>query len=254
MMGLYEFFYEYYYISLILQGGCIFHIVRNKRGFRWIYIVLFLPIIGSVIYIFSEFNNRKERSKIGNPIIPKKVQSLSIRKLEHNLSILDSFENKVDLADAYLQADRIQEAIDLYKDALQGPLANNPYANRKLAQAYFLNENYQQMVDLVQSKVIQSPEFDRTLVHMQYGLALERLDKIQEAEAELSKMNDRYSNFEMRFNLGQFYIRQDKIEKAAIVFEAMINDAKRLSRKEKSGEMQWIRMAKKELDGLQIPV
>jgi hypothetical protein len=51
--------------TVILQIVLAVHVVRTRRPFIWIFIILFFPLLGSLIYIIAELLPEWERS---NPL------------------------------------------------------------------------------------------------------------------------------------------------------------------------------------------
>ena len=50
-------------VTLVLIGVCIVHAVRNGHIFPWIYIIIFLPAIGSLIYLVAVIAPQLFRSR-----------------------------------------------------------------------------------------------------------------------------------------------------------------------------------------------
>src|SRR5215204_5904469 len=92
---------QYYAIIIVFQAICVIHCLKNKTSNNWIWLIVFLPLIGCLIYFFSEILTlsqiRNFQSGFGEMISP----SGSIKKLEDNLRFSDTFQNRVLLADAY---------------------------------------------------------------------------------------------------------------------------------------------------------
>lgn len=93
---------NYYYIVIILQAICVIHCLRKGKEQRWIWLIIFLPLIGCLVYIFTEMFSGNEiqqvQSGFGNILNP----AGKIKKLESQLKFSDTFKNRVTLADAYL--------------------------------------------------------------------------------------------------------------------------------------------------------
>lgn len=43
-----------YYIEICLQVVCAIHCMRQGTQGRWLWIIIFLPLVGCIIYIVSE--------------------------------------------------------------------------------------------------------------------------------------------------------------------------------------------------------
>src|ERR1700712_3263914 len=106
---------SYYYLIVALQAYCAFHSYRRGTLNKWIYLIIFLPLIGGIIYIYSEILSNRRFNKpnidVGAIINP----SGKIKKLEDELRFTDTFANKVKLADAYLETGQIDRAVELYR-------------------------------------------------------------------------------------------------------------------------------------------
>lgn len=103
------FFYNQYFyiITLGLQAICVFHCIRRGTQQKWIWLIVFLPIIGSVAYIFTEMFSGNEVQNLQSGIGAVFNPGGRIKKLEDNLRFSDTFNNRVMLADAYLSKGRI---------------------------------------------------------------------------------------------------------------------------------------------------
>ncbi|MDP9081009.1 MAG: PLDc N-terminal domain-containing protein [Bacteroidota bacterium] len=66
---------SYYYLVVILEIFCAIHCVRRGTQGKWLWIIIFLPLIGSLIYVYSEIlSNRSFRGPnidVGSVINPR---------------------------------------------------------------------------------------------------------------------------------------------------------------------------------------
>lgn len=237
----------FYYAEIALQGLCVFHCIRKGNQNKWIYIIVFLPVIGSIAYFFSEILPGLRRSRgpkvdIGAVINP----GGRIKKLEEKVRFADTFNNRIELADAYLAGGMTDKAIEVYENSLAGAFAENEHGNMQLATAYFAKERYEEVIKTVK-KVYKTHQFARSPVHVLYAKALEFDGKPDLAEAEFKQMKGRYSNFEQRYEYGLFLERADRVEEAAELFEQMIDEGPHLGSMERRNARVWLSKAKDEL-------
>jgi hypothetical protein len=237
----------YYYIPICLQAYCAIHCIRRGNQNKWIWIIVFLPLVGSLIYIYSEILSnrsiRKPQIDIGAVINP----GGKIRKLEEELKFTDTFNNKIRLADAYLAAGYTQKAIDLYESGLTGAFAENEYAIAQLAIAYFEQERYEEVIATLK-KIHKTPQFPRSKAHILYAKALENTGNTELAENEFKAMKGRYSNFEQRYEYGLFLLRADRPDDARQIFEQIQEEAPHLSSMEKRASRTWLAKSRDELN------
>src|SRR5829696_7536428 len=92
----------FYYITFGLQAICAIHCLRRGTQNKWIWIIIFLPLIGCIIYIFTEMFTGREMQEVQSGLGSLFNPSGRISRLEENLRFADTFQNRVILADAYL--------------------------------------------------------------------------------------------------------------------------------------------------------
>lgn len=236
-----------YYIILGLNIFCVVHMIRRGTLNKWIWLVIFIPIIGSLIYIYSEvLSNRNLINKptidIGSVLNP----GGKLKKLEDELQFTDTFANKVKLADAYLAAGYTDKAIDLYKSSLTGAFDENEYVLAQLILAYYEKGQYEDVIPLAK-KLYKLPQFARSKAHLLYALSLENIGKTELAEAEFKAMKGRYSYFEQRYQYGLFLTRQERDNDAWNIFTEMLNEEPHLGPVERKSNRIWLAKTKDEL-------
>ncbi len=242
--------FSYGYIIVGLQIFCAVHSYRRGTLNRWIFLIIFLPLIGSVIYIYSEaLSNRNNfRSTIKPTINVGAVLNPggNIKKLEEELRFTDTFANKVKLADAYLAAGLTDKAVDLYETSLTGAFAENEHVMMQLIAGYFEQGRYGEVIPLAK-KLYHLPQFPRSKAHILYAMSLENTGDTEQAENEFKSMKGRYSYFESRYQYGLFLMRAERYDDATKIFTDMLNEEPQLGNMEKRNNRQWFAKAKEEL-------
>lgn len=242
---------NFYYISVILQVICVLHCMRKGNQNKWIWIIVFLPVVGCIAYLFTEvITNRDVRnvqSGLGEIINP----SGSIRKLEANLQFADTFANRMALADAYLAAGFTDKAIDLYERSREGAFEENEHLIAQLIRAYDAKRQYNDIIVLAK-KIYNIPQFRGSHAHILYAKALEAGSKHAEAEKEFKMMGGRFSNYEGRYEYGLFLLRTNRHEEGRRMFSDMLSEASHLSPREKRFYRVWFAKAKEELRKMQV--
>lgn len=235
-----------YYITIGLQAICVIHCLRRGNQNKWIWVIVFLPVIGSLIYIFSEIVTGRQiqqvSSGVGSMINPRG----SVRKLEEQLRFSDTFQNRIALADAYLATGRTEDAIDLYEESLTGLFTENEHVAKQMIIAYARVKRYKDIIPLAQ-RIYRSPQFARSQAHMLYAMALEQTGNSQQAEKEFKMMSGRFSYFEARYQYGLFLMRAGRDDEAKQLFKDMVNEAGHMSARERRYSQAWINQAKEEL-------
>jgi hypothetical protein len=248
MFQLFRFLPSYLYvISIVLQIICVIHCIRHNNTQRWIFFIIFVPLIGCIAYFFTEIINTRDLGNVQSGLGTILNPTGRIRRLENNLKFSDTFNNRVMLADGYLGVGRVDEAIDLYTSSLTGAFTENDYVFRQLIVAYFIKQRYKDLIPLAQ-KIQNHPEFMRSRAHIQYACALGYVGDSQGAEREFRKMKARYSYFEARYEYGLFLLREGRQDEARQLFRDMTEEAPQLSARERRSNRAWILKAKEELN------
>lgn len=237
---------NFYYITLGLQLICVLHCIRKGNQQKWIWIIVFIPLVGCIVYIITEMFTGREihqvQSGIGSLINP----SGSIRKLESNLRFSDTFNNRMALADAYLATGQTDKAVELYESSYTGAFTENEQLLKQLVIAYSIQQRYQDVLPMAQ-KLYKTPQFARSQAHMLYAMALEKTGNTAQAEKEFKLMNVRYSHFEPRYQYGLFLQRARRLQEAKDIFTGMIDESSHLSSRERNSNRVWFNKAKEEL-------
>ncbi|AUC86421.1 hypothetical protein CW731_14530 [Polaribacter sp. ALD11] len=143
------------------------------------------------------------------------------------MAFSNTFQNKINLADAYLQNKDFENAILNYEKALQGNFKDEPYTLNKLITCYFEIKNFDKVISYSE-KINLERDFKDTFYF--YGLALEQKGFVEKAENQLIKIDKRYSNYEQRIEFSNFYIRNNKEEKAKEILLEIIDELKSMSK------------------------
>jgi hypothetical protein len=236
----------FYYITIGLQAICVLHCLKKGNQNKWIWIIVFLPVIGCLIYLFTEVFTDRQISEVSSGVASVLNPRGSVRKLEEQLRFSDTFQNRVALADAYLANGRTADAIDLYEQSFTGLFTENEHLLKQLIIAYSIVKRYEDIIPLAQ-KIYRTPQFARSRVHMLYAMALEHTGNSQLAEKEFKMMNVRFSNYEPRYQYGLFLLRIGRDDEARQVFKEMLGEAGHLSSRERRGNQVWFNQAKEEL-------
>ncbi|MEP7373105.1 MAG: PLDc N-terminal domain-containing protein [Chitinophagaceae bacterium] len=241
----------FYIITIVLQAICVLHCIRRGRQNNWIWLIVFLPVIGCLIYFFTEIVTRREVHNVQTGVGAVFNPGGRIKRLEENIKVSDAFENKVALADAYLAAGQTMRAIELYEWSLDGNFEENEYVLSQLIIAYFQAKRFEEIIPIAK-KIYKRPQFARSKAHILYALALDYTGNSELAETEFKTMKARFSNFEARYQYGLFLIRANRKQEAQQLFAQIVDEASHLSSQEKGYNRGWITLAKDELRKMKI--
>ncbi|WAC03404.1 hypothetical protein N7U66_07730 [Lacinutrix neustonica] len=220
------------YLTLAFQAFCIYHAIKNRKPYYWIFIILFLSVIGCVIYLVTQVYNKRDASIIQERVTNILVPTKKVKALEKQLEFLDTYQNKVNLADAYFEMKDFYKAIKLYEDAAKDENQNNYYIKAQLVMAHYQTGYYEAAI--AYAKTLQEhSEFEKSKAQFTYGLALEKIGRLDAAEAQLKKIDQRYDNYEERLVLAQFFLEREKIEEGKDILIEISEESKHMTKMNK---------------------
>jgi hypothetical protein len=222
----------YYYFIIALQGFCIYHSIKNRNPYYWIFLIIFLPLLGSIIYILSQVYSKKNGKKLQNEITNIIHPTMKIKGLEKQLEFADTYQNKVNLADAYFELNDFNNAIKYYESSLIGHFKNDFFVMKSLIVCHSKIEEYDKVIFYAE-KIVKNPQFKKSYAQLLYGLALEKMEVFDKAETQLEQTNTRFSNYNERVSYANFLLRRNKLERAKEVLEEILSESQKVTKETK---------------------
>lgn len=216
-----------YYLTIALQVYCMYHAYKNSSNYYWYFIIFFIPFLGCIVYLFTHVFNKRDVANITEEITTIINPTKKIKDLEKELEFSNTFQNKINLADAYVENNDYNNAIIYYKKALEGNFKEDPHTLNKLIQCYFKTNNFDQVI-LNAEKIDLEKEFKESIYF--YGLALEQKNLLEKAETQLKKIGIRYSNYPERIALCEFLIRRNKKPEAKEILLEISSEIKSMTK------------------------
>ena len=227
---MYQIFYlMYYYLIIALQAYCIYHLWKHRTSYYWVFVILFLPVIGCLLYLYMHAIKKKDVENIQNELVNVINPSKKIRNLEESLEFADTFQNRVNLADAYMDNRDFGNAILHYEKALNDDFDDDFYVCEQLIIAYFETDQFDEAV-LQAEKIKDDPAFEGAKCQFFYGLSLDRIDRTEEGITELLHINKRYSFYNERVILAKFLLHHIRIEQAKEILNDILEESKHMTR------------------------
>ena len=167
-------------LGLLILGAqvlCVTHVVRTGRPFWWIYLIVFAPLVGTIVYLGVEVlpglyrgpTARQAAARVDKVVDPFRGVRDAWRRLEMSPTV----QNKTALAQEYLAAGQPQDAVALYREALSGIHATDPALMLALARALFLLGDTAEVLATLERLREANPEYNSTEGHLLYGRSLE---------------------------------------------------------------------------------
>jgi hypothetical protein len=241
---------QYYLIIIGLQGFCLFHAYKNNTHQKWYWLIIFLPFIGCLIYLYDTFYNRRNISTITEGMKVLVYNNYALEKLEKEVKYSETLTNKMNLAEAYTERGRHEEAIKLYESCKKGIYSDSPELLQKLLRGYFLNKEYDKAIVIGQQLESVNHVGDDLADKVGYAWALHYTGNTQKAEETFKKVNIKFSNFPARIEFSKFLIEIGKSEAAKKVLTAISDEHEGMDSYEKNAKKAVVREAKRLLQSI----
>lgn len=235
-------------LSIILQVAFIIHIVKTGRNTYWIWIVLMLPLAGSLAYLVVELlpelmgssKGRKTIRKIDSVVNPHR----DIKEAEKNFSVADTVENSRRLAEECLVKQRYEEANSLFDKCLKGMYENDPYMLHGKARAEYGLGHYAEVISALDRLKQHNPDFKNADAHLLYAMALDAQEKWDEAAHEYETLARYYPGPEPKCRYAMMLQKMGKSAEAEILLGEVIATAKHSGKHYENLHREWIKLAR----------
>jgi hypothetical protein len=136
-------------IELVAKVACIVHVIREGRSLNWLWLILFFPVGGPLIYFIFEIwpDLRSGRGSRGFNFRLPQNPTKTIARLTEELEYSSTVEKRVQLARAYAAAGRHGEAVETVRSCLSGVFKEDPTLTFELAEICFGAGLYQEALD-----------------------------------------------------------------------------------------------------------
>ncbi|MGS2724989.1 hypothetical protein ACU8DI_00160 [Psychroserpens sp. BH13MA-6] len=239
----------YYYLIVAFQAFCIYHWFKNKNDYYWVFLILFLPLLGCIIYLITQVYNKRDVDKLQEEFTTIINPSKKIKDLENTLAFSETFQNRVNLADALYENKDFENAIKHYDIAISKDFQNDTYVGFQLIKSYFFLNQYDKVIAIAK-KFEDHREFQGSKVQFFYGLSLAKSGNIKLAETHLRAIDQRYSNYEERLVYAQFLLEQDQTDQAKSILNAINDESQHMTAVNKRKYKQTIRQVQHLLNSL----
>ena len=239
----------YYILILGLQAFCLFHAYKNNNQQKWYWIIIFVPLIGCAIYLYENFYNRRNISTFTEGVKGLVYNNYALEKLEKEVKYSETITNKINLADAYTERGRYDEALTLYESCRKGFYENNTDLLRKLLRGYYLKKDYYKVIEI--GKQLESTKsVGDSEDKIAYAWALHFTGDKATAEDKFKEMDAKFANFQARIEFAKFLIETNRNSDAKKILNAIIEEHEAMDSYEKGLKKNMVRESRRLLQSI----
>ena len=238
-------------LFLLAQIACAVHVVRTGRNYYWIYIVVFVPVVGMSAYFLAEILPELMQSRPARDAASGVARALNpgkgLREAMRRVAITPTTDNKARLAAEYLAAGQTGPAIELYRDVLTGVHETDPALMLGLARALFAQGELVETQTVLERLRAANPNINSPEGHMIYTRSLELRGKADAALREYAALIAYYPGQEARCRYAQLLAANGRPVEARRLFEEVCQSIEYGPRHQRREQREWYDIAKRQL-------
>lgn len=193
--------------------------------------------------------NKQDVEKVQDGLTSVINPTKKVKELTKKLAFSDTFQNKVDLADAYFELNDFKNAITYYKNAIDSNFSGDTYVISKLIDAHYYVKNYDKVISYYK-QLFEIMDIIKPKNQLHYGLSLANLGKPKSAERALKKIDINFSNYNERLAFAEFLMEKKKNEEAKKILQEILDESKHFTKSNRKTYRQTIATVKSILNKL----
>jgi hypothetical protein len=237
-------------LEFAVQVLCAVHVIRTGRPYWWIFLIVFVPLVGVIVYLGAEIlpdllvsrHARLAASGVAQFLDPGRGLREAMRRKE----IAPTVQNKAALAEEYLAAGQPACAASLYREALTGIHATDPALMLGLARALFANGEARETQATLERLRAASPEYTSAEGHLLYARSLEQQDKVDAALYEYAALVGYYPGQEARYRYALLLTKTGRSAEARRFLKEICEAIEYGPRYQYREQREWYDLARRE--------
>ena len=235
----------------LIQLVLIIHVLKSGRSRYWIFILLFMPMIGGIAYLVIELLPEFASSITGQRAVRNVKKTLNpgagLRQHEAAWQQSPNVDNSRRYAEVLLDAGKINEAEEIINQALSGLFETEPTLLLLKARLQFEHGQTAEAAKTLESLQEHNPDFRSAEGHLIYARSLEAQDRVEDAIREYSAVSGYFPGVEARYRLALCLAANGRDNAARKEYESILNDAKLAPPHFRKSQKTWLDAVKKEL-------
>ncbi len=236
-------------LTFLLQLVCAVHAVRTGREQFWLYLILFLPGLGCIIYIVTQMLPDLRGSPKAHAAAKSAMRTIDpkrdLRRRLNDLEVSDNVANRLALAEECSHAGMHDEALELLQTCITDD--DSPDLLVRLSEAQFNCKRYAETVATLDNLIGRHPNFRSHDGHFLYARALVGLDQFDRAAQEYEAVIQSYPGEEARARFALLLESMQRVERAQFLWQEILTRAKRAPKYYRKAQKQWIDLAEQHL-------
>ena len=246
----------FFLVTILVQIGCVVHLIRNHRNSLWLWAIILLPIAGSAAYVVVEILpglfQRREVRAVKAAAVRKLDPDRELRAAREAVDVADTAATRTALADALAEAGHWGEAVRHYREAVAKTPGKDRTARLKLAHACLEAGNTAEARRLLETLPESASPSENDRAALLLARSLDELGESDRAIALYAELGERMPGAEAQCRQAALLIAGGRGGEAVPLLEEAERRSRRLDKMErrKDAEMyDWAARTLAELRG-----
>jgi hypothetical protein len=239
------------YITYFIQILLVIHVLKTGRNRYWIWLLLFLPLVGGIAYLVMELLPGFTGSITGQKALRGARTALKpgadLKRHAAAWQQSANADNARRYAEALLAAEKQEEAESVLDGAMNGFFRTEPNLMLLKARARYAGEDPQGTVAILEQLQEANPDFRSADGHLLNARALEDAGNTDRALEEYRAVANYFPGAEARCRLALALKNAGFEQDSRTEFEQMTADADLAPRHFRKSQSEWLRRARKAL-------
>ncbi len=243
------------YFTVIIQVLLVIHVLKTGRNRYWIWLLIFVPLVGGLAYLFIEIipefrggiQGQRAMRNVRNAVNPGAELQKHAAAWEQSANA----DNARRYANALMNHGHYSQAGEVLEQALSGFFATEPGLLLLKARAKFETSDSAGAVRVLEELQKANPDFRSAQGHMLYARSLEESGRMEEALDEFQEVSRYFPGVEARYRLTLALAAAGKTQDAIHELEQLSKDAGLAPAHFRKSQKKWLNLVKEQLKQLQ---
>jgi hypothetical protein len=239
----------FFIVSIAIQAALVIHVLKTGRSTTWIWVLVMLPLAGSVAYIVIEVLPELTGSRTARRALANAKRTIDptadLRRAHRNLRINDSIESRRQMAEELCNSGQYDAAVEYYRQALSGLYEHDPQLLLGLARAQFELGRPRETCETLDRLIEENPDFKSSDGHLLYARALQADGDLAKARSEFEALAEYYPGAEAKYRLAVVLKELGEVDRAKAVIARMLEEAEFAAKHFRKTQKEWLALAQR---------
>ncbi len=243
------------YITYFIQILLVIHVLKTGRNRYWIWLLLFIPLIGGIAYlvieILPEFSGSIRAQRAMRGVREAVNPEAGLQKHAAAWEQSSNADNARRYANVLMQHGQYSQANEVLEQALSGLFSTEPNLLLLKARSRFETGDNEGAVEVLEQLQEASPEYRSAEGHLLYARSLEASNRMDKALKEYRGVSLYFPGVEARYRLGLALHASGGKQDAHDEFDQLIKDAGLAPVHFRKAQKKWLTLAREQLKQMQ---